>query len=352
VIARGLPFALVLFGFAAHADELANSPARAGYEPTSRLGDFEARRRWDVELGIDPMLTYSAEMFVAPQLGDRVVTAGLLMAEVDVALDKLIGPGFGAAYIAGFAIHGSSLTDELMDVHGVSGNTAPEDVRLFEAWLEQPIGAVTLRGGLLATDQELVIADASSTLLAATFGITSQFSANIIGPVYPIAAPGISGRLELEPVIARAAVYDGTQANSHGIPTDVGSSYLVLGELGVGAVRVGAWHHDERGNGYYAIADAQVEELVGAFARVGYSPDAPVVHYVDAGIRVTPGSLRPNDLISVGVAFATTDQGAQTLVEATYELQVRWLTLQPDLQLLMLHDRSVAIMATRATVVF
>ena len=348
----GLVVAVALIATHAHADEFANSPVRAGYEPTSRLVDFEARRRWDAQDGFDPMLTYSVEMFAAPQLDDRVVTAGLLMLEVDLALDKMIGQGWGAAYAAGFAIHGHGLTDELMDVHGVSGNTAPEDVRLFEAWIEQPIGAFTLRGGLLAADQEFVLAEHSSTLLSATFGITSQFSANIIGPVYPVGTPGASGRLELDRITARVAVYDGTQTNSHGIPNDLGPAVLALGEITVGPLKLGGWHHNERGNAVYAIADAKLEPNVGAFARVGYSPDAPVVRYIDAGVRVTPGARRPDDFVSVGIAFATTDQGAQTLVEATYEMQIRWLTIQPDVQLLMMRDRTVGIFATRATIVF
>ena len=348
----GFVVALALIATPTFADEFANSPLRAGYEPTSRLLDFEARRRWDAQDGFDPMLTYVVEMFAAPQLDDRVVTAGLLMLEVDLALDKLIGRGWGAAYAAGFAIHGHGLTDEVMDVHGISGNTAPEDVRLFEVWLEQPIGAFTLRAGLLAADQEFVLAEHSSTLLSATFGITSQYSANVIGPVYPVATPGVSGRLELDRVTLRAAVYDGTQSNTHGIPSELGPASLVIGQLGIGPLQLGGWHHEERGNGVYAIADSNVAPGVGAFARVGYSPNAPVVNYIDAGVRITPGPRRPDDLVSVGIAFATSDQGAQILVETTYELQINWLTLQPDLQLLMLHDRSVVIMATRATIVF
>jgi hypothetical protein len=204
----------------AHADELANSPARAGYEPTGRLLDFEARRHLDVDHGVDPMLTYVFETFAAPQLDKRMVAAGLLMLELDLALDKLVGPGWGAAYAAGLAIHGNGLTDELEDVHGVSGNVAPEDVRLFEAWFEQPIGPFTLRAGILSADQEFLVADHSSTLLSATFGITSQFSANALGPVYPVGAPGASGRLEIASVTARLAVYDGTQSNNRGIPNE------------------------------------------------------------------------------------------------------------------------------------
>jgi hypothetical protein len=336
----------------ARADEFASSPVRAGYEPSGRLLDFEARRRMDVERGVDPMLTYIVEAFAAPQLDNRVVTTGLLMLEIDVALDKLIGPGWGAAYASGLAVHGQGLTDELMDVHGVSGNAAPEDVRLFEAWIEQPVGPFTLRAGLLAADQELVLAEHSSTLMSATFGITSQFSANILGPVYPVGTPGASARLELGTVTARLAVYDGTQSNDHGIPSDLGPSVLVLGELHASFLKLGAWYHDERDTGVYAIADAQLERYVGAFARAGYSPDAPVVHYIDAGIRVTPGPRRPADFVSAGIAFATTDEGAQIVVEATYELQLRLLALQPGLQLVMLRDRTVGVLATRATIVF
>lgn len=59
------------------------------------------------------------------------------------------------------------------------------------------------------------------------------------------------------------------------------------------------------------------------------------------------------NLVSAGIAFATTaDAGPQVLVEATYEMQLGWLTLQPDLQLLLLRDRTVGVIATRATVVF
>lgn len=348
---KRLVVALTLLSEYAGADELSNSPVRAGYEPTGRLLDFEARRHLDVDDGFDPMLTYVVESFAAPQLEDRVVAAGLVMLEIDLALDKLIGRGWGAAYVSGLAIHGSGLTDELADIHGVSGNAAPEDVRLFEVWLEQPIRALTLRAGILSADQELVLAEQSSTLLSATFGMTAQFSANVGNPVYPVGTPGLSARLELDAVTARLAIYDGTSTNTHGIPTDLGPDSLVLAELALGPIKVGGWHHTERGDGVYAIADAKLEDNVGAFARVGYSPDGPVAHYIDAGVRVTPRP-RPGDLIGAGIAFATTPDGPQTLVEATYEMQIGWLTIQPDLQVLLLRERTVGVAGTRATIVF
>jgi hypothetical protein len=281
-----------------------------------------------------------------------VTFGGLLTLEVDLALNTLIGKGWGAAHLQGAAIHGRSPTNELMDVHGVSGNTAPQDVRIYEAWIEQPIGKLTIRGGLIAADQELVLAEQSSTLLSATFGITSQFSTNLLGPVYPISALGASARLELGAVSARAAIYDGTNTNSHGIPSALGPARLLVGELGAGPFKLGGWHHSERGTGVYAIGNAKVEKYVGAFSRVGYSPDGPIGHYIDAGLRVTPGKRRPDDFASVGIAYATTDAGAQIIFEGMYEIQIRYLTIQPDVQLMLLRDRTVGIVSLRTTIVF
>src|SRR3546814_20451371 len=64
-----------------------------------------------------------------------------------------------------------------------------------------------------SSDLEFVLADRSSLLLGATFGIISQFSANAIGPVYPVSAPALSARLETDRVTSRIGVYDGTLAN-------------------------------------------------------------------------------------------------------------------------------------------
>ncbi|HEY5920532.1 MAG TPA: carbohydrate porin [Kofleriaceae bacterium] len=344
---------MAVFARVAQADEFATSPVRAGYEAAQhRLLDSDLRTAWE-ESGFRWDATYAGEIFVAPQLTDRFVAAGLFTAELELDFAKLVHASMGAAHVQGLAIHGDGLTEELMDVHGVSGNVAPPDVRLYEAWYEQPISAFTLRGGLLAADQEFVLADRSTTLLGATFGITSQFSANVIGPVYPVATPGLSGRLELAPVVVRAAIYDGTQVNDHGIPTQLGPERLVIGEVQLfETFKLGAWHHTDRGYAYYAIADTHISDLIGAFTRAGISPDQPVDVYVDGGVRIGPGPLRPDDFISVGMAYARTELGAQITIEASYEAQVRWLTLQPDVQLVMLRDRTIGVIATRATVVF
>jgi carbohydrate-selective porin OprB len=335
----------------ARADDLATSPARPDYEASEKLLMWKGRRALE-DRGLTVDGTYTSEVFGAPQLADRVTAGGLFTLEIDAELSSLVSSRLGTFHLSAFAIHGTSPTEELMDVHGVSGNSAPRDVRLFEAWLDQPIGPVTLRAGLVAADQQLVIADQSQTLLAATFGITGQFSANLIGPVYPVATPGVTARLETERLDVRAGVYDGTQDNWHGIPRALGPDLLACGEVELDKwLAVGAWHHTERGNAVYAIADRQVTEHVGAFARIGVG-DGPVTTYVDAGLRGQPFDVRPDDLVSLGIAFARTEAGAQTIVEGNYEMQIHWLTVQPAAQVLFLPGLTVGIAAVRTTVTF
>jgi len=241
-----------------------------------------------------------------------------------------------------------------MDVYGVSNNVALTDVRLFEAWIEQPLGPFTLRAGLLSADQEFVLASHSAVLLNATFGMVAMLSYNLGGPVYPVATPGASMRVETDAITVRAAVYDGDQANARGIPSALGDDALVIAELElVTTFKLGAWQHTDHGRGYYAIVDRQLERHLGTFSRVAVAPDEPIELYVDAGIRIGPGPLRPRDYASVGLAFAGTEAGPQIAIEATYQLLVTgWLTIQPDVQILLLRDRTAAVLATRAVIAF
>lgn len=342
---------VVLLTAVAHADEFATSPARPGYEASNRILNFAKRSELE-EDGLNLEGTYAFEMFAAPQLADRFTTGGLFMVELDVDFSLLAHARLGTLRISTASTHGGSPTDELMDVHGVSGNTAPKDNRVFEAWYEQPFGPLLVRAGILAVDQEYNYADPTSTLLGATFGITSQFSYNVGGPTYPVGTPGVSARYEDGPVLLQAAIYDGTQTNTRGIPTELGPSTLLLAEATWNRdIGVGAWHHSDKGNGVYATLDHELDDFVEAFTRIGLSPKG-VKTYLDAGVRVGPGPLRPEDFVSVGLAFAQLDEGDQILIEATYEAQIRWLTIQPAMQLMMLRERTVGIVATRFTVVF
>lgn len=298
----------------------------------------------EIEHGLVLAAAYAGEVFVAPGLDDdRTAVAGLAMLALDFDL-AILGDDdrLGAARLAGFAIHGDGLSTRLGEVLGVSNNVAEPDVRLFEAWVEQPFGPLTLRAGLLAADQEFVLAEAGTSLLGATFGMIALFAYNLATPVYPVATPGASVRFEGGDVIARAAVYDGTAGNSHGIPDEPADDALAMFELGFGPLRLGGWHHTGREPGAYAIANHTLDEdaAVAGFARVAVSPDAPMPLYVDAGARIRA--------FSTGLAFARTDVGAQTLVEATYQAVVTpWLTIQPAAQLVFTSDDTHPVFALR-----
>ena len=342
-------------------DPCACSPAKPGFFRRGNLtGDWDGERDKLKDEGVVPQLVYAGEVFAAPGLPHQLRAAGLLAAQIDLELEKLVHEGLGQLHASAFAIHGQGLSAELADIYGVSGNVAPSDVRLFEAWVEQPISKATIRAGLLSTDQEFILAKHSTALLNATFGIISQLSFNLAGPVYPVATPGASSRLELDGFTARAAVYDGDQTNVHGLPKGLGSHVLAIGEVEVGElVKLGAWHHTKFGSGAYAIVDHQLGRYLGAFVRGGISPKEGVRGYIDTGVRIGPGPFRAMDFIGVGVAWARTQltgdgsfaMGDQIVLEATYQAQFGWLTIQPDFQIVMLQDRTAAILATRMTVV-
>ena len=302
--------------------------------------------------GFIPQLTYAGEIFTSPEL-HKTAIAGLAVIGLDVDFGKLLADGLGTAHVSLLGIHGDGLTAELKDVYGVSGNVAEQDLRVFEAWIEQPVKWFTLRVGLLAVDQEFILARHSTALLNATFGIISQLSFNLSGPVYPIATPGASLRFEIPKLTARAAIYGEDADAYHGLPRAWGEHALAIGEVELGElVKLGAWHHTQLGNGAYAIVDHQLGRYLGAFVRGGASPHEAVRGYVDTGVRLGPGPFRAMDFIGVGVAWARTEaMGDQVVLEATYQAQFGWLTVQPDFQLILLQERTAAILATRITVV-
>ncbi len=359
MVGRSLAVALAVVASAriAHADldPCACSPNRPGFFRQDALtGLWGGRRETLRDAGFTALLTYAGEVFTSSSsdVDPPAAIAGLAVLSLDADLTKLVSEHLGAMHVTGLAIHGHGLSEQLMDVYGVSNNAARPDVRLFEAWIEQPVKMLTIRAGLLAADQEFVLAKHGTALLNATFGIISQLPTIVPGPVYPVAAPGVSVRAELPHALVRGAIYDGDQLNSHGIPSELGDDAFMIGEVELeNTVKLGAWHHTDHRNGAYAIVDRQLDRYIGAFTRAGVSPHQAVDLYIDTGIRIGPGPLRERDFASLGLAFARTPNGAQTALEATYQLQVGWFTFQPDFQLLLLRERTVAVMAARVVIV-
>ncbi len=338
-------------------DPCACSPNKPGFHRASALtGDWGGIRTDLFEDGIKFTAAYAAEVFAAPglagQASDKIVNAGLASLAVDLELDKLLSDKLGSIHVSGFGIHGHGL--QLMDIYGVSNNVAEDDVRLFEAYIDQPLGPAGFRVGLLSADQEFLIASHSSVLLNATFGIVAIMPYNVGGPVYPQATPGVSAHIDSGAVTFRAAIYDGDRIEDHGIPKKLGSDRMTISEIELASTfKLGAWHHTALGSGYYAIVDKQVAKRLGAFSRISIAPDQSIPFYMDAGIRIGPGPWRKKDFFSIGMAFAQSDLGAQTAFEMTYQFLVTgWLTVQPDLQVELKRDGTAGVIATRAVVAF
>jgi carbohydrate-selective porin OprB len=356
----GLKAAVVLIALAGTAaadatvDPCACSPNKPGFHRASVLtGDWGGIRKHLFDDGMKVTAAYAGEVFVAPALGkdrDRIVNAGLASLAIDFELDKLVDEHLGSIHISGFGIHGKGL--ELMDIYGVSNNVANDDVRLFEAYIDQPIGPAGVRAGLLSADQEYIIAAHATVLINATFGIVAILPYDVGGPVYPQATPGVSARVETDAVTVRGALYDGDRIDEHGIPTALGDSAFLIGEVELAStLKLGAWHHTTLGTGYYSVLDHQVAKRLGAFTRMAISPGRPIPFYIDAGVRVGPGPLRKKDFFSIGLAFANSNLGVQTAVEMTYQIFVNgWLTVQPDVQLELKRDGNAGVIATRAVV--
>jgi porin len=335
----------------------ASSTNKPGFQsPAELTGTWGGVRSDLYDAGVAILPSYAIELFGTPSLdADRTAFAGLASLELDLDLAKLIDARFGRFYAEGFAIHGDYRLDErLHDVFGISNNVARPDVRLFEAWIDQPIGPLKVRAGLLSADQQFLISNQSSALISPTFGITAMFAVDLVGPVYPVATPGLSVRYPSDALTVRAAVYDGDQINAHGIPTALGDHVLGIAEATVaGTFKLGGWHHTSRGSAVYAVLDHELDENVGAFARAAVASKGPIEIYADAGIRISPGKRRPHDVASIGLAFADGAPGAQTLVEGTYQVALTgWLVLQPDVQVIFRREGPASVLGTRLLVTF
>jgi porin len=257
----------------------------------------------------------------------------------------------------------------------VSNIDARDEFRLFEAWVQQSAfdGRCSVRAGILAADQEFLLSDHSGLFLSGTFGMPVLVSANVPAPVYPVGAPGV--RIAAEPVdglTARFAVYDGQPGAEHFNETGLRLRFqdeeglLAVGELegrwASGCVKAGFFRHsarffDHSGNesrnghhGLYVAADQELAEGLGAFIRLGGTPDdrSLIGFYLDAGV-VWTGFLPGRDEDALGLAAAWAELSGdfvdaqadppawdrEILIELTWRIVLaKWFHVLPDYQYL------------------
>ena len=336
---------------------------------------------------------------------------------VDADLEKAVGWSGAAFHANAYQINGSGPSRSYVgNLMAVSNVEALPSTRLYEAWVEQKFadGKIALRGGQLGADTEFVVSTYASLLINGTFGWPAITGTDLPsgGPAYPLATPAVRlGFYPTDKVSLLVGLFNGDPAgsgnpnpqvaNRHGLNFRVQDPAFVISEVQVkygddksptglsGTAKLGAWTHfgrfaDQRYDaaglslaspaagpalmrqgdyGVYGVVDQQVYRLaddpakgVGLFARVAGAPgDRNLVDfYADAGVLATgmiPG--RPDDALSVGVAYARISRAAagldqdmiaytgsigpvrsyEGLLEATYSAQIvpGW-TLQPNVQ--------------------
>jgi porin len=177
-------------------------------------GTLEAR---GVEFFFDYTHEYLANVSGGIRRGGQY--NGLVVAGVEVDLEKVAGWQGGFVHVDGLYTLGQSLSEiQVGDDGNVSNINFPNSVRLFEAWVQQSLfeGKVALRAGQLAFDSDFADTAINEDLPGGTLFIYGDFGAipilsfNVPAPLYAISAPGVMLRVEpIRNFYVQSAVYDG-----------------------------------------------------------------------------------------------------------------------------------------------
>ncbi len=255
---------------------------------------------------------------------------------LDADLARLIGWRGASAHIDILNNSGAMPNDDAGTLQGVDNiEVSLQRLRLFEAWIEQDFGGLTLRAGLYDVNSEFYANDSAGYLIAPAFGIGSEIAAT--GPNGPSIFPStalavrVDGRLG-EAGYARAAVLNaaaGVIGDPGGVDTSFEHGALVIGEIGVetrGKLALGAWGYTERqddirevdmfgdpiqrgARGLYVVAERRLTEedaarAITAFFRAGLSDGdtTPFAGGWQGGFIVEHVfASRPDSVFSIGV---------------------------------------------------
>ena len=387
--------AAVLAAGTARADDVEPGRVHGVVRRDRLIGDPGGVRARLLDRGLDLVLVYTGEVWGTVHGGLR--RRARYLDNVDLVLsadlERLIGWTGASAAVAGLGNAGGSPTDDVGDAIRVSNVDAPDTWKLYEAWVEQRLGAdrVSLRLGLQNLNAEFYVNDVSAMFVHSTLGMGHDFAqSGKNGPsIFPVTSA--AARLRVRPTrasYAQVAVLDGVPGDPrkpHGtqIAWRGEDGLLVVGEAGWAQasppapgtkVAAGAWGYttrlatiesvvagrrdEERGShGVYALAERAVfaERLdpaqgLAAFVRGGWAdPELnPFGGFVAAGAVYT-GLVPTRDVDRLGLAAATAFGGrdlrrasraagvplaaAESFVEVTYRLELTpWLAVQPDVQ--------------------
>lgn len=372
---RAVPFAALLL--AAEADAQARGP----------------RSSWP--FGLEVEVAYAGDLFLPVESGisQRAAYADNLDLLAHLYLDPF-GLRGAAVRVHVQSSRGASVSGRVGDLQGVSNIEAPDEWRLYEAWLELNAipGRLSLLAGVLDVNSEFDVTPGAIELINSSFGFGPEYAlaASAGPPTFPetrlgarvLTRPLGDSRAYLNLGIGEAvqdsagALLSGELGYAVPLPApggDAGDAVRVRRRIGRGrgfdedraklalggwtfTRRLPGWDGEDRGRsrGLYVTGQLRFLErgttAFAAFARAGWaSADVNRIASYYGGGLVVNGPLpgRPEDTFALGVAHARNGdpfltaaladgrpfRRAETVLEATYKLQVLGvLRLEPDLQ--------------------
>lgn len=336
---------------------------------------------WSVEA------TYTADA-IGPAAGG-LERKGELLDNIDVIADLDLGKAMGwdGAVLHGYLLsnQGGIPNDNAGTLQGVDNiEVGRQGVRLYELWLQAPLGEHTsVLAGLYDLNSEFYANDSAGLLINPSFGIGSELAAT--GPngpsIFPSTALAVRLNHEWDGGYVRGAALNahaGVPGDPGGVHTEFDSGALAIAEAGItGNIRlsVGVWRYtDEQDDirdvtlagdpvkrtaqglyitGERVLAGDENGTQVTGFFRAGISDGdtSPFKGGWQAGVlieRVVKD--RPDSAFSVGVqqgylsskmqanmAGGGLDASdAETGFEITYSDRIHdRVTLQPDMQIIL-----------------
>jgi porin len=355
--------------------EVEGSPACAPLERTPAHSHTRDPQEVDERPGpVLLQLTYTSEVTGNAAGGIKRGARYLdnLDIEFEADLDRMVGWTGGQLHLYGLYNNGASIGELIGDAQATSNiETGNRAIRLYEAWIDQKIGAnVSLRAGLYDLNSEFDTLEAAGLFTSSAHGIGTDFSqSGRNGPsIFP--STSLAARVQVAPAtgwVVRAAVLDGVPGDPDrprrtAILLGQRDGALLVGEVEApvadGRLLFGHWRYTAKfdtieggagtGNsGSYLrvelpLADRQ-ERRIDGFARVGSASGRfnMFSSFASMGLKFTgwfPDRMADEFGIAVAAAFTSRPYRvlagaapAEVAFEATYRAQLApWLLVQPN----------------------
>jgi porin len=215
--------------------------AAATWSGTAVADDAAPPRGAAGPAGFKPGVVYAGAAFA--NLGGGVRSGGTYSSNLNLFLDVDAEAAFGwrdaIAYVDALWLQGGLPSSFIGDAQGVSSISAPNAVKVYEAWIQKNLfdDRVSVLGGLYDLNSEFYTLQSAGLFLNSSFGMGPEFAfSGVEGPsVFPDTAVGM--RVAVKPadkVVIRAAVLDGVPVDrpdgSRGV-FEAGDGALIVGEV-------------------------------------------------------------------------------------------------------------------------